>query len=118
VQAIEVSQSIDDAIMRGLRNCLTRTDLGLGHCTVVSFAATSVHRAADYATTCTRPARRQAAHVPMGAAVPVQGKVRDVYELDDRLVIVTTDRQSAFDRILAAVPFKVCRLQRLVVLTT
>ncbi len=38
---------------------------------------------------------------------PLQGKVRDVYELEDRLVIVTTDRQSAFDRLLASVPFKV-----------
>lgn len=37
----------------------------------------------------------------------MQGKVRDVYELEDRLVIVTTDRQSAFDRLLAAVPYKV-----------
>ena len=36
-----------------------------------------------------------------------QGKVRDVYQLDNRLVIVTTDRQSAFDRLLAAVPYKV-----------
>ena len=34
--------------------------------------------------------------------------MRDVYQLDDRLVIVTTDRQSAFDRLLAAVPYKVC----------
>ena len=37
----------------------------------------------------------------------VQGKVRDVYDAGDRLVIVTTDRQSAFDRLLASVPFKV-----------
>ena len=36
-----------------------------------------------------------------------QGKVRDTYEVDDKVVIVTTDRQSAFDRILAAIPFKV-----------
>ena len=36
----------------------------------------------------------------------MQGKVRDTYDLGDRLVIVTTDRQSAFDRLLAAVPFK------------
>jgi len=35
-----------------------------------------------------------------------QGKVRDTYDLGDRLVVVTTDRQSAFDRLLAAVPFK------------
>ena len=36
----------------------------------------------------------------------VQGKVRDTYDLGDKLVIVTTDRQSAFDRLLASVPFK------------
>jgi phosphoribosylaminoimidazole-succinocarboxamide synthase len=35
-----------------------------------------------------------------------RGKVRDSYTLDDRIVFVTTDRQSAFDRILASVPFK------------
>ncbi len=40
--------------------------------------------------------------------VCVQGKVRDTYEVGDKLVIVTTDRQSAFDRILASIPYKVC----------
>jgi phosphoribosylaminoimidazole-succinocarboxamide synthase len=35
-----------------------------------------------------------------------KGKVRDTYDLGDRLVLVTTDRQSAFDRILASIPFK------------
>ncbi|KXZ44631.1 hypothetical protein GPECTOR_64g125 [Gonium pectorale] len=35
-----------------------------------------------------------------------QGKVRDTYDLGDKVVIVTTDRQSAFDRLLASVPFK------------
>lgn len=34
------------------------------------------------------------------------GKVRDVYDLRNKLIIITTDRQSAFDRILAAIPFK------------
>jgi phosphoribosylaminoimidazole-succinocarboxamide synthase len=34
------------------------------------------------------------------------GKVRDSYLLDDSIVLVTTDRQSAFDRNLASVPFK------------
>ena len=34
------------------------------------------------------------------------GKVRDTYEKDGQRIIVTTDRQSAFDRILAAIPFK------------
>lgn len=35
-----------------------------------------------------------------------KGKVRDTYTQPDKLILVTTDRQSAFDRILAAVPFK------------
>ncbi|CAL5229319.1 g12625 [Coccomyxa viridis] len=34
------------------------------------------------------------------------GKVRDTYVVGDKLVIVTTDRQSAFDRLLASIPFK------------
>jgi phosphoribosylaminoimidazole-succinocarboxamide synthase len=34
------------------------------------------------------------------------GKVRDIYTQNDRLVLVTTDRLSAFDRILGAVPYK------------
>jgi phosphoribosylaminoimidazole-succinocarboxamide synthase len=35
------------------------------------------------------------------------GKVRDTYETDDgRLLLVTTDRQSGFDRLLGAIPFK------------
>lgn len=35
-----------------------------------------------------------------------RGKVRDTYDLGDKLILVTTDRQSAFDRVLAAVPCK------------
>lgn len=35
-----------------------------------------------------------------------RGKVRDTYDAGDRLVLITTDRQSAFDRLLAHVPFK------------
>jgi len=34
------------------------------------------------------------------------GKVRDRYEGSDKLALVTTDRQSGFDRMLAKVPFK------------
>ncbi|RME27317.1 MAG: phosphoribosylaminoimidazolesuccinocarboxamide synthase, partial [Deltaproteobacteria bacterium] len=37
---------------------------------------------------------------------PVRGKVRDVYDLGDRLLIVTTDRISAFDVVLGTVPLK------------
>lgn len=33
-------------------------------------------------------------------------QVRDIYDGGDYLVLVTTDRQSAFDRILASIPFK------------
>jgi len=36
----------------------------------------------------------------------ITGKVRDQYDLGDKLLLVTTDRQSAFDRVLAAIPFK------------
>ena len=32
--------------------------------------------------------------------------MRDTYDLGDKVVIVTTDRQSAFDRLLASIPFK------------
>ncbi|OGY45597.1 MAG: phosphoribosylaminoimidazolesuccinocarboxamide synthase [Candidatus Buchananbacteria bacterium RIFCSPHIGHO2_01_FULL_39_8] len=35
-----------------------------------------------------------------------QGKVCDVYDLGFVLVLVATDRQSAFDRVLCAIPFK------------
>lgn len=35
-----------------------------------------------------------------------QGKVRDTYDLGDKLILVTTDRQSAFDRNLASIPYK------------
>lgn len=35
-----------------------------------------------------------------------QGKVRDFYILKDKRVIITTDRQSAFDKVLGYIPFK------------
>ncbi|MCR4328371.1 MAG: phosphoribosylaminoimidazolesuccinocarboxamide synthase [Patescibacteria group bacterium] len=34
------------------------------------------------------------------------GKVRDIYDQGDTLIIITTDRYSAFDRNLALIPFK------------
>ena len=34
------------------------------------------------------------------------GKVRDTYRFEDNLILVTTDRLSAFDRILGLVPYK------------
>ncbi|MGB1719259.1 MAG: phosphoribosylaminoimidazolesuccinocarboxamide synthase [Candidatus Latescibacterota bacterium] len=35
-----------------------------------------------------------------------KGKVRDMYLLPDRRVLITTDRQSAFDHVLGAIPLK------------
>jgi phosphoribosylaminoimidazole-succinocarboxamide synthase len=34
------------------------------------------------------------------------GKVRDIYPQDDTYILVTTDRFSAFDRVLGAIPYK------------
>ena len=35
-----------------------------------------------------------------------QGKVRDIYISKDRRIFITTDRQSAFDKVLGYIPFK------------
>lgn len=35
-----------------------------------------------------------------------EGKVRDTYDLGDKLIVITTDRLSAFDRVLASIPYK------------
>jgi len=46
-----------------------------------------------------------ATDLPLAAKYP--GKVRDTYEVGDgRLLLLTTDRQSGFDRLLGAIPFK------------
>ncbi|MFZ5472086.1 MAG: phosphoribosylaminoimidazolesuccinocarboxamide synthase [Myxococcota bacterium] len=42
-----------------------------------------------------------------------QGKVRDTYRRGDRLVLITTDRLSAFDHVLTTIPFKGEVLNRL-----
>src|ERR1700680_138369 len=34
------------------------------------------------------------------------GKVRDIYDCRDKLVLITTDRHSSFDRIIAHIPWK------------
>ncbi len=42
-----------------------------------------------------------------GLPEPGQGKVRDFFDLDaERRLIITTDRQSAFDHVLGLIPFK------------
>ena len=55
--------------------------------------------------------RRQLAHTLdrtsfPGLGEPRRGKVRDVYVGGDRLILVTTDRLSAFDQVLTTLPFK------------
>lgn len=42
--------------------------------------------------------------LPLGRKI--QGKVRDIWDIGDRRLIVTTDRQSAFDVVLGTVPLK------------
>ena len=44
-----------------------------------------------------------------------QGKVRDVYRKGDQLALITTDRLSAFDRVLTTIPFKGEVLNRLAI---
>ncbi|MES2014320.1 MAG: phosphoribosylaminoimidazolesuccinocarboxamide synthase [Patescibacteria group bacterium] len=41
-----------------------------------------------------------------GLGQRTQGKVRDIYEQPERLLLVTTDRHSSFDRIIAHIPHK------------
>lgn len=45
------------------------------------------------------------ADVP-GLGAKQSGKVRDIYTLDGMRVLITTDRVSAFDRVLGTIPFK------------
>ena len=81
--------ALEAAIQGALDCCVTDTDLGLPNKRVV------------------RPRSRRVCTSlqPLLSAQP-QGKVRDTYDCGDCIVIVTTDRQSAFDRLLASVPFK------------
>jgi phosphoribosylaminoimidazole-succinocarboxamide synthase len=53
--------------------------------------------------------RRHVAHAFAGITDPapdIQGKVRDIYLRPGKRILVTTDRLSAFDRVLGLVPFK------------
>ena len=42
----------------------------------------------------------------LSAGIKKTGKVRDQYKINNKIVLITTDRQSAFDRVLASIPFK------------
>lgn len=41
-----------------------------------------------------------------GLGPRLEGKVRDIYIIKEKRVLITTDRVSAFDRVLGAIPFK------------
>ena len=45
-------------------------------------------------------------YTSLGSGQKKTGKVRDQYDLGDKIALITTDRQSAFDRVLASIPFK------------
>jgi phosphoribosylaminoimidazole-succinocarboxamide synthase len=45
-------------------------------------------------------------HSTLPALNAQRGKVRDLYSCDEKLILVSTDRQSAFDRMLGCIPFK------------
>ncbi len=46
------------------------------------------------------------ARFPQWESLYKKGKVRDMYLLPDKRVLITTDRQSAFDHVLGAIPLK------------
>lgn len=64
--------------------------------TTINDYAEQIHLALPYCLTTTS----------LSIGAKYQGKVRDTYDLGDKLVLITTDRQSAFDRVLASVPYK------------
>lgn len=45
-------------------------------------------------------------NLPKSFGKKLQGKVRDIYFVKDKRIIITTDRISAFDRVLGFIPFK------------
>jgi len=59
------------------------------------------------------PVTHDLAEIELPLGERVRGKVRDMWLLGDRRVIVTTDRQSAFDVVLGTVPYKGQVLTRL-----
>jgi phosphoribosylaminoimidazole-succinocarboxamide synthase len=44
--------------------------------------------------------------LPSAFGQKISGKVRDIYARNDERILITTDRVSAFDRVLGAIPYK------------
>ena len=68
--------------------------------------STTIQTPADYPERIRAELRNCLVETDLPKGTRHVGKVRDRYDLGDRLVLITTDRQSAFDRVLAAIPFK------------
>ena len=51
------------------------------------------------------PLALKTVYIP-GLGKKIQGKVRDIYIVDGKRIFITTDRQSAFDKVLGHIPFK------------
>ena len=84
----------------------TSVDESLGDEMRVTVIATGIGAEAEAVRPVERE-REKAREAERKVVQPLRGKVRDVYAVDDRhMLIVTTDRLSAFDRVLATVPFK------------
>ena len=68
------------------------------HCDMVAWAAAEAAATAALGNCVTKSS--------LSVGTKYEGKVRDTYLVDDKMIAVVTDRQSAFDRHLAHIPFK------------
>ena len=82
------------------------TELSHGDLVEVETMENAIYTSASYADRIRRELGNCLIETTISQGAKSIGKVRDRYDLGDRLALITTDRQSAFDRVLAAVPFK------------
>ncbi|KAL6984047.1 Phosphoribosylaminoimidazole-succinocarboxamide synthase (SAICAR synthetase), partial [Sarracenia purpurea var. burkii] len=93
------------AIRSSLSDCLTETDL---HLTVPGLKSKTRGKVIylSHRTHLANPRFCVGCFDWTNELLVLFWKVRDIYDGGDYLVLVTTDRQSAFDRVLASIPFK------------
>ncbi len=103
--AHSVTPAVEAAIQGAIDRCLTKTNLSIGKQTVVSACHTRHFLTLSLILLVEALSTGHCTWLRVG-----QGKVRDTYDCGSHIVIVTSDRQSAFDRLLASVPYKVCML--------
>ena len=82
------------------------TELSHGDLVEVETMENAIYTSESYADRIRRELGNCLIETTISQGAKSIGKVRDRYDLGDRLALITTDRQSAFDRVLAAVPFK------------